>query len=114
MKVADFDYFLPEELIAQHPLAQRDGSRLMVLNRAEKTVEHKTFTDLADYLVPGDLLVFNDTKVIPARLLGQKEGTGAKAELLLLRDLGDDVWECLVKPGKNCSLTQSFWPWCSR
>lgn len=101
MKVTDFDYFLPEELIAQHPLAKRDASRLMVLNRAEKTVTHKLFTDLADYLVPGDLLVFNDTKVIPARLLGQKEETGAKAELLLLRDLGADVWECLVKPGKK-------------
>ena len=95
MKVNDFDYFLPEELIAQTPLLKRDESRMMVLNRKNKTVENKHFFDIVDYLKKGDILVRNNTKVIPARLFGIKKDTGAHVEVLLLRQ-ENDIWECLV------------------
>lgn len=96
MKLSEFDFNLPEELIAQRPLDKRDTSRLMVLNREKQTIEHKHFYDIIDYLQPGDILVRNNTKVIPARLFGIKEETNGHVELLLLKDLGDDTWECLV------------------
>ena len=101
MKVSDFNYELPEELIAQDPLERRSDSRLMVLNRKKNTIEHRTFRDITEYLAPGDCLVVNDTKVIPARLLGVKPDTGAAVEVLLLRNRGDNVWEALVRPGKK-------------
>lgn len=96
MKISEFDYDLPEELIAQTPLQKRDTSRLMVLDRKTKTIEDKHFYDILDYLHKGDILVRNNTKVIPARLYGIKEETGGHVEVLLLKDLGEDVWECLV------------------
>lgn len=98
MNVSDFYYDLPEELIAQTPIEKRDESRLMVLNRANQTIEHKTFKDIIDYLEPGDCLVRNNTKVIPARLFGKK-ATGAKIEFLLLNRIEGDIWECIVRPG---------------
>ena len=98
MNVSDFYYDLPEELIAQTPIEKRDESRLMVLNRAKQTIEHKTFKDIIDYLEPGDCLVRNNTKVIPARLYGKKS-TGAKIEFLLLSRIEGDIWECIVRPG---------------
>ena len=101
MDVKDFYYDLPQELIAQDPLEKRDNSRLMVIHRDTGEIEHKHFHDITEYLNPGDCLVINDTKVIPARLLGEKEGTGAAIEVLLLKNKGDNVWECLVKPGKK-------------
>lgn len=101
MDVSDFNYDLPQELIAQDPLEKRSESRLMVLHRDTDEIEHKVFKDIIDYLNPGDCLVINDTKVIPARLLGEKEGTGAAIEVLLLKNKGDNVWETLVKPGKK-------------
>ena len=101
MDVKDFYYDLPQELIAQDPLEKRDNSRLMVIHRDTGGIEHKHFHDITEYLNPGDCLVINDTKVIPARLLGEKEGTGAAIEVLLLKNKGDNVWECLVKPGKK-------------
>ena len=100
MKVSDFDYDLPKELIAQTPIAKRDESRLMVLDVKEQTIEHKKFKDIIDYLEPGDVLVRNNTKVIPARLYGKKE-TGAKVEFLLLNNIEGDVWECIVRPGNK-------------
>ena len=100
MKVTDFDYDLPEELIAQTPIQKRDMSRLMVLNRDKKTIEHKVFYDILDYLNPGDCLVINNTKVLPARLYGTKT-TGAKVEVLLLKQLQGDIWECIVRPGNK-------------
>lgn len=100
MKVTDFDYELPEELIAQTPIPKRDMSRLMVLNRDKKTIEHKVFHDIIDYLNAGDCLVINNTKVIPARLYGTKT-TGAKVEVLLLKQLEGDIWECIVRPGNK-------------
>lgn len=100
MKTHDFYYCLPEELIAQTPLQQRDASRLMVLNRVTGEIEHKHFYDIIDYLRPGDCLVLNDSRVLPARLLGHRP-TGGAVEVLLLRDLGDKKWECLCKPGKK-------------
>lgn len=96
MKLSEFDYNLPEELIAQTPLQKRDTSRLMVLNRKERTIEDKHFFDILDYLHAGDILVRNNTKVIPARLYGTKEETNGHVEVLLLKDLGNNVWECLV------------------
>ena len=96
MKLSEFDFNLPEELIAQRPLDKRDTSRLMVLKREKQTIEHKHFYDIIDYLQPGDILVRNNTKVIPARLFGIKEETNGHVEVLLLKDLGDDTWECLV------------------
>lgn len=101
MNLKDFNYDLPEELIAQDPLEDRSSSRLMVLHKDTGRIEHKIFRDIIDYLNPGDCLVINDTKVIPARLMGIKEDTGAAIEVLLLKRNADDVWECLVKPGKK-------------
>ena len=101
MKTSDFFYELPEELIAQDPLEERSSSRLMVLHRKSGVIEHKVFTDIIDYLKPGDCLVRNNTKVIPARLFGVKEDTGAAVELLLLKRKQNDIWETLVKPGKK-------------
>ena len=100
MKVTEFDYELPEELIAQTPIKKRDESRLMVLNRKEQTIEHKIFKDIIDYLKPGDVLVRNNTKVIPARLYGKKE-TGANVEFLLLNNIEGDIWESIVRPGNK-------------
>ena len=102
MDVKDFYYDLPEELIAQDPLEDRSSSRLMVLDKETGDIEHKIFKDIVDYLQPGDCLVVNNTKVIPARLYGAKEGTCAKIEILLLKRRENDIWETLVKPGKKC------------
>ncbi|MDD6481952.1 MAG: tRNA preQ1(34) S-adenosylmethionine ribosyltransferase-isomerase QueA [Lachnospiraceae bacterium] len=101
MNVKDFDYELPEELIAQDPLEDRSASRLMVLDRKTGEVEHRHFKDITEYLKPGDCLVINNTKVIPARLFGAKEETNAKIEVLLLKRKENDIWETLVKPGKK-------------
>lgn len=101
MKTEDFDFELPEELIAQTPIKERDHSRLLVLNRKDGSIEHKIFTDIIDYLEEGDSLVLNDTKVMPARLYGVKEETDALIEVLLLKDLGDNTWECLTRPAKR-------------
>ena len=101
MDVKDFDYCLPKELIAQDPLPDRSSSRLLVLERGSGKTEHKVFTDILSYFEPGDCLVINDTKVIPARLLGLKEETGAHVEVFLLERRDGDIWECLVKPGKK-------------
>ena len=101
MKTSDFYYDLPQELIAQDPLEDRSSSRLMVLDKKTGQVEHRIFRDIVDYLNPGDCLVVNNTKVIPARLMGVKEDTGAHIEVLLLKRKADNVWETLVKPGKK-------------
>ena len=101
MDVKDFDYELPEELIAQDPLEDRSASRLMVLDRETGEIQHRIFKDITEYLRPGDCLVINDTKVIPARLFGVKKDTGAKIEILLLKRRENDVWETLVRPGKK-------------
>ena len=101
MKTSDFYYDLPQELIAQDPLKDRSASRLMHLSIKDGSIEHRHFTDILEYLNPGDCLVINDTKVIPARLYGHKEETGALIEILLLKRNENDVWECLVKPGKK-------------
>ena len=100
MKTKDFWYDLPEELIAQTPLERRDASRLMVMDRRTGVVTHRHFYDLIDYLKPGDCLVMNDSRVLPARLLGHRP-TGGAVEVLLLRDLGNKHWECLCKPGRK-------------
>ena len=105
MKTQDFWYDLPEELIAQTPLERRDASRLMVLDRSSGQVAHRHFYDIIDYLQPGDCLVMNDSRVLPARLLGHRP-TGGAVEVLLLRDLGQKRWECLVKPGKKMQAGQ--------
>ena len=101
MKTSDFFYELPEELIAQDPLEDRTASRLLVLDRKTDKLEHKIFSDVIDYLNPGDCLVINNTRVIPARLIGEKEGTGGKVEILLLKRRENDIGESLVKPGKK-------------
>ncbi|SEI44402.1 S-adenosylmethionine:tRNA ribosyltransferase-isomerase [Lachnospiraceae bacterium A10] len=101
MKLSDYDYHLPEELIAQDPLAVRSESRLMVLDKNTGDIEHKHFYDIKEYLKPGDCLVLNNTRVIPARLIGEKEDTHGKVEVLLLKRKSDDTWETLVKPGKK-------------
>ena len=101
MKTSDFFYELPEELIAQDPLEDRTASRLLVLDRKTDKLEHKIFSDVINYLNPGDCLVINNTRVIPARLIGEKEGTGGKVEILLLKRRENDIWESLVKPGKK-------------
>ena len=122
MKTHDFYYDLPEELIAQTPLQQRDTSRLLVLNKETGETEHRHFYDIIDYLHPGDCLVMNDSRVLPARLLGHRP-TGGAVELLLLRDCGDKRWECLARPGKkmqagqtvifgNGELTATVWEVC--
>lgn len=101
MKLSDFSYDLPKELIAQDPLLNRESSRLMLVNKKTGEIEHKIFSDIVDYLNPGDCLVINDTKVIPARLIGTKIGTDAHIEVLLLKRRENDIWEVLVKPGKK-------------
>lgn len=101
MKLTDFDYDLPEELIAQIPVEPRNASRLMVLDPVTESIEHRHFYDLKEYLEPGDTLIFNDTRVMPARLLGWREGTGGKVEVFLLRRIDGDTWETLVKPGRK-------------
>ena len=101
MKKEDFYFDLPEELIAQDPLEDRSGSRLLVLDKETGETEHHIFREIVNYLNPGDCLVINDTKVIPARLIGEKEGTGAKVEVLLLKRKENDIWETLVKPGRK-------------
>ena len=106
MKTSDFNYNLPEELIAQVPLENRTSSRLLVLDKHTGSVEHKHFKDIIEYLNPGDTLVLNNTRVIPARIFGHKEGYIGKIEVLMLKDLGEDTWECLVKPGKNAKIGQ--------
>ncbi len=104
MLLSDFDYDLPEERIAQTPVEPRNASRLMVLNPQMKTMEHRHFYDLKEYLVPGDTLIFNDTRVMPARLIGHRDQTGGKIEVLLLRRIDADHWETLVKPGKKAQV----------
>ena len=104
MKLSDFNYDLPEELIAQDPLEKRSDSRLMVVGREDGSIEHKHFYDILDYVNQGDCLVINDTKVIPARLMGVKEDTGASIEVLLLKRKEEKVWETLVKPGKKAKV----------
>ncbi|MGI6449772.1 MAG: tRNA preQ1(34) S-adenosylmethionine ribosyltransferase-isomerase QueA [Desulfitobacteriia bacterium] len=106
MKLEDFDYYLPPELIAQHPLEPRDSSRLMVLNKTTCKISHHTFKDFENFLKPGDVLVLNKTKVMPARLLGEKKGTGAQIEVLLLRRISNNSWEVLIKPGKRLKVGQ--------
>ncbi|HHT66223.1 MAG TPA: tRNA preQ1(34) S-adenosylmethionine ribosyltransferase-isomerase QueA, partial [Clostridiales bacterium] len=108
MRVADFDYDLPEELIAQTPLEKRDESRLLVYHRCSKRLEHRVFRDIIEYLVPGDCLVINDTKVLPARLLGHREDTGGRMEFVLLSREQDDTWRVLVKPGKRARIGTRF------
>lgn len=102
MNVTDYNFDLPQELIAQDPLEDRSSSRLLVLNKETGEMEHRVFRDIVEYLHPGDCLVINNTKVIPARLLGVKEDTGAHVEVLLLKRRENDIWETLVKPGKKC------------
>lgn len=108
MKVSDFDFYLPEELIAQHPLEKRDTSRLMVLDPETGEINHKHFYDVLDYFKEGDTLVLNNTRVLPARLIGEKELTGGKIEFLLLKRIEGDKWECLAKPGKRAKIGQRF------
>ena len=100
MKTSDFDYPLPKELIAQTPIEPRDNSRLMILRRADGSLEHRRFFEIVDFLEPGDVLVLNDSRVIPARLWGRRRG-GGKAEFLLLRRLEEGLWEALVKPSRS-------------
>ena len=104
MKVEEFDYELPEELIAQTPLEKRDESRLMVLDKKTGEIEHKKFYNIIDYLNPGDTLVLNNSKVLPARLIGVKEETNAVIEILLLKNIEKEVWECLVKPARRIKV----------
>ncbi len=104
MNLSDFDYDLPEELIAQTPIKERDQSRLMVLDKKTGAIKHKHFHDILEELHAGDVLVLNDTKVIPARLIGKKVSTGAVIELLLLKDLGNNIWECLSRPAKRLKV----------
>ena len=104
MKVEDFDYYLPENLIAQTPLEKRDTSRLLVLDKKTGEIEHKHFYDIIEYLNEGDTLVLNDTKVLPARLIGEKEETKAVIEILLLKNISGDDWECLVKPARRIKV----------
>ncbi len=108
MNKSDFFYDLPEELIAQHPIEPRDHSRMLVLGRESDLIEHKHFFDICDYLKPGDCLILNDTRVLPARIYGVKEGTGANVEFLLLNQLEKDLWECLAGPGKRAKENSEF------
>lgn len=108
MKVSDFDFYLPEELIAQHPLEKRDSSRLMVLDKNTGEIEHRKFHDIIEFLEKGDTLVLNNTRVMPARLIGEKENTGGKIEFLLLKRIEGDKWECLAKPGKSARVGRRF------
>ena len=104
MKTSDFYYDLPHELIAQTPLENRQKSKMMVLDRSKSEVEHKIFEDIVDYINPGDTLVLNDTRVIPARLFGHRVGKEEKIEILLLKQQENDRWQTLVKPGKKCKI----------
>ncbi len=104
MNLSEFDYNLPAELIAQTPLKKRDESKLMILDKQNGDIKHQTFKDIIDYLNPGDVLVLNDTKVIPARLIGEKEDTQAIIELLLLKEESDNIWECLSRPAKRLKI----------
>jgi S-adenosylmethionine:tRNA ribosyltransferase-isomerase len=104
MKTSDFDYDLPAELIAQYPIEPRDSSRLMVLRRDTGSIEHRRFTDILDYLHDGDVMVFNNSRVIPARLKGKREGSGGAVEILLLRRREENVWEALVKPARRLHI----------
>lgn len=104
MKVKDFDFDLPKELIAQTPILKRDTSRLLVLNRENGDIKHKHFIDVIDYMEKGDTLVLNDTKVMPARLYGVKEETNAAIEILMLKEIENDLWQCLVKPAKRIKV----------
>lgn len=106
MQLSEFDYNLPEELIAQTPVEPRNSSRLMVLDPVDKTMEHRHFYDLKEYLEPGDALIMNDTRVMPARLLGWRDGTGGRVEVFLLRRIDGDTWETLVKPGRKAQIGQ--------
>ncbi len=106
LKVSDFDFYLPEELIAQRPIEPRDSSRLMVVNRRKRSIENHIFRDLGGFLKAGDVLVLNNTRVLPARLIGFKKGTQARIEVLLLKRLERDIWEVLVKPGKRLKAGQ--------
>jgi S-adenosylmethionine:tRNA ribosyltransferase-isomerase len=108
MKLSDFDYHLPKELIAKYPAQPRDSCRLMVLNRKDKTIEHRIFRDVIDYLKPGDTLVLNNTKVIPARLFGKKEKTNANIEVFLLRPIEDNIWEALIKNVRRLKKNQKI------
>lgn len=101
MRLSEFDYELPERLIAQHPVEPRDSSRLLVLDRSQPQIRHCTFAEILDFILPGDTLVFNDTRVIPARLIGRRSDTGGKVEVFLLTELNSGEWEVLVKPGKR-------------
>ncbi len=107
MNISDFDYILPEKLIAQHPSKKRDGCRLLAVNMDEESIEHKHFYDILEYLEAGDCMVLNNSKVLPARLFGVKEGTGAKVEFLLSKRIDDDKWESLVRPGKRLKVGDS-------
>ena len=104
MSTDDFDYNLPKELIAQTPLENRDEAKLLVLDKKTGQITHEKFYNIIDYLNPGDALVINDTKVIPARIIGEKEDTGAVIELLLLKDINNNTWECLAKPQKRLKV----------
>ncbi|AEY65784.1 tRNA preQ1(34) S-adenosylmethionine ribosyltransferase-isomerase QueA [Clostridium sp. BNL1100] len=108
MNLHDFDYYLPEELIAQHPMDKRDMSRLMVLDKETGEIEHKLFKDIVNYLGEGDCLVLNNTRVIPARLLGEKKGTGGKIEFVLLKRVEGDKWEVILRPGKKAKPGSRF------
>jgi S-adenosylmethionine:tRNA ribosyltransferase-isomerase len=108
MKLSDFDYHLPKELIAKYPVEPRDSCRLMVLNRKDKTIEHRIFRDVVDYLKPGDTLVLNNTKVIPARLIGKKEKTNANIEVFLLKPIEDNIWEALIKNVRRLKKNQKI------
>ena len=104
MDINEFDYDLPKELIAQTPLKERSSSKLLIMNKNNGKIKHEIFSNIIDYLDKGDVLVLNDTKVIPARLIGEKEDTKAVIEILLLKDIGNDIWECLAKPGKRLKI----------
>ena len=108
MKKSDFFYDLPEELIAQHPVEPRDHSRLMTVDKATGEIDHKHFYDILDELRQGDCLILNNTRVLPARIYGIKEGTGARVEFLLLNNKGDDVWETITGPGKRAKPGSKF------
>lgn len=108
MKASDFNFYLPEDLIAQHPLEKRDSSKMMVLDKKTGEITHSTFNNIINYLNEGDTLVLNNTRVMPARLIGEKAETGGKIEFLLLKRLEGDKWECLAKPGKKAKIGQKF------
>ena len=108
MKTSDFYYDLPEELIAQTPVEPRDSSRMLVMDRKTGALEHRHFYDITDYLNEGDCLIVNDSRVLPARIFGTKEGTGAQVEFLLLRQIENKRWETLTKPGKKAKIGTKF------